>query len=324
MAVKKKSLKIIEFMKNFFYVIASLVIILVVFNLFSYSKSRFENEKTKVDTIMQIVDIQSFQFPEKLDFAGEKVPLENFDIRESLDKEILKVAYWHSEMILYLKRANRIFPVIEPILKKNGVPDDFKYLMVTESGLVNVVSPAKAEGYWQFMDKTAKEFGLEVNKEVDERYHLKKSTEAACKYLKKRKQKFGSWTMAAASYNAGENGMNNYVEYQEVNSYYDLAMFSETGRYVFRTLAIKLIMQNPKEYGFILKKEDLYPKIATYEIEIDTAITDMIAFSKKHDINYKLLKMFNPWLRSHELTNKAKKKYIIDIPEKGARSKKYN
>ena len=321
--MKKRTLKIIETIKNIFYVFASLVIILSIFNLFSFSKSRNESNILNNDSLKVNYGVHSLPIPDKLYFAGERVPIENFDVREALDKEILKVSYWHSEMILYLKRANRIFPVVEPILKKHGVPDDFKYLMVTESGLVNVVSPAKAEGYWQFMNKTGKAYGLEINKEVDERYHLKKSTVAACKYLKKRYKTFGSWSMAAASYNAGDGGMRKYINYQKVKSYYDLAMFTETGRYMYRTLAMKLIMENPKTYGFYLKKKDLYPQIPTYEVKVDSSITDMVGFAKKYKINYKLFKIFNPWLRAHKLTNKYKKTYVIDIPKKGARSRKY-
>ena len=322
MTEKKNKTVFSPFLKNLFYASASLLMITVVFKLFSYSHPRF-NEKGQVNKTENAYAIYAFPLPEKLDFAGEKVPLENFDVRESLDLEILKVAYWQSEMFLYLKRAHRIFPIVEPILKKYGVPDDFKYLMVAESGMVNVVSPAKAEGYWQFMSRTAREYGLEVNNEVDERYHLKKSTEAACKYLKKRYKKFGSWATVAASYNAGDGGINKYINYQKVKSYYDLAMFTETGRYVYRTLAFKVVMGNPQKYGFNYKKKDLYPQIAVQKIAVDSAITDMVAFSKKYDTNYKVFKILNPWLRAHQLTNKSKKKYIIEMPKKGARAKKY-
>ncbi len=316
-------MKVIGTLKNIFYVLASLILILIIFNLFSYSTSKKNKQSNSIDSLKNNYAVRSLPIPNKLYFAGEKVPIENFDVRESLDKEILKVAYWHSEMILYFKRANRVFPVVEPILKKYGIPNDFKYLMVTESGLVNVVSPAGAKGYWQFLNKTGQANGLEINKEVDERYHLEKSTVAACKYLKKRYKTFGSWSLAAAAYNAGDGGVRKYINYQKVKSYYDLAMFTETGRYMYRTLAMKLIMENPKTYGFYLKKQDLYPQIPTYKVKVDTAITDMVGFAKKHKINYKIFKIFNPWLRTHKLTNKYKKKYIIDIPKKGMRAKKY-
>ena len=323
MSEKRKKVDYKNFIKNIFYASVSIIIIGVIFTLFSYSHTRFDDDLEYQNNVENNYAVYAFPIPDSLYFAGEKVPLENFDVRESLDLEILKVAYWHSEMFLYLKRANRVFPIVEAILKKNGIPDDFKYLMVAESGLVNVVSPAKAAGYWQFMEKTGRAYGLEINKEVDERYHLKKSTEAACKYLIKRYKKYGSWSMAAASYNAGDGGVNKYLSYQKVKSYYDLAMYTETGRYMYRTLAFKLIMQNPKQYGFNYRKKDLYPQIPVMEVEVDSAITDMIAFSKKYDINYKILKIFNPWLRAHQLTNKTKKKYILDIPKKGARSTKY-
>ena len=307
--------------KNIFYTLGGIFIALLIFNLFlSYKSQPEQSVKLKPDT--DNAKYYAFKLPDKMNFASERVPIENFDVRESLDKEILKIAYWHSELFLYLKRANRVFPVVEPILKKHGVPDDFKYLMVAESGLVNIVSPAGAEGYWQLMRRTAREYGLEVNDEVDERYHLEKSTAAACKYLKARYKRFGSWTMAAASYNAGDAGIRRYTNYQKVNSYYDLAMFEETGRYVYRTIAFKYIMSNPEKYGFMIEKSDLYPQIPVQKVAVDTAITDMVAFARKFNTNYKIFKILNPWLREHQLTNKNKKKYIISMPKKDARKVK--
>ncbi len=307
-----------NFLKNTFYLISGLFITLMIFNLFLYSKTHPEQSiKPKPNT--DNAKYYAFKLPEKVNFAGEKVPIEYFDVRESLDKEILKIAYWHSELFLYLKRANRVFPVVEPILKQYGVPDDFKYLMVAESGLVNILSPAGAEGYWQLMKRTAREYGLEVNDEVDERYHLEKSTIAACKYLKRRYKKFGTWAMVAASYNAGDAGIKRYTSYQKVNSYYDLAMFEETGRYVYRAIAFKIIMSNPEKFGFMIEKKDMYPQIPVQKVAVDTAITDMIAFARKYNTNYKIFKILNPWLRAHRLTNKNKKKYIISMPKKNAR-----
>jgi len=326
---KERKVNGVRLVRNLFIGSAIIIILVVVFNLLVFSQDNKQiNDSTKTERLDSI-KIQNaslsyaVQIPDSLYFAGERVPLENFDIRESLDKELLKVTFWHSEMFLYLKRANRYFPVIEPILKKCGIPDDFKYVCVTESGLTDAVSPAKAEGFWQFMAPTAKQYGLEVNEEVDERYHLKRATFAACQYLKSKYAKFGSWTTAAASYNAGDNGIDKRVEYQKEKSYYDLALFTETSRYVFRALAIKLVMENPEKYGFIIYKKDLYPVIEVKEIMVDSSITDFISFAKKEEINYKLLKMFNPWLRAHSLTNKTKKKYILEIPAKGARSKDY-
>ncbi len=307
--------------KNFLYTLTGIFIVLMIFNLFLYSKIHPEQSiKPKPNT--DNAKYYAFKLPDKIDFAGEKVPIEYFDVRESLDKEILKIAYWHSELFLYLKRANRVFPIVEPILKKYGIPDDFKYLMVAESGLVNISSPAGAEGYWQLMKKTAREYGLEVNDEVDERYHLEKSTIAACKYLKRRYNKYRSWAMVAASYNAGDTGIKRYTNYQKVNSYYDLAMFEETGRYVYRAIAFKLIMSQAENYGFMIEKTDLYPIIPYQKVAIDSAITDMVAFANKYNTNYKIFKILNPWLRAHKLSNKNKKTYILKMPKKGARKTK--
>lgn len=256
-------------------------------------------------------------FPTTTDFAGETAPLHVVDVRERLDRELLINANLHSTTTLILKRANRAFPVIEPILQKYGIPDDFKYLAVIESGLVNAVSSAGARGVWQFMPETAKEKGMEVNDFVDERYHLEKSTEAACKYLLAAKNKFGSWTMAAASYNGGMNGVNKKIEEQQVTNYYDLALTEETSRYVFRILALKEIMKNPGKYGFNIYPTDLYSPIPTKKIEVDSTITDLASFAKTQGINYKILKIHNPWLRDKKLVNPSKKKYEIEIPTEG-------
>ena len=256
-------------------------------------------------------------FPTTTDFAGETAPLHVVDVRERLDRELLINANLHSTTTLILKRANRAFPVIEPILQKYGIPDDFKYLAVIESGLVNAVSSAGARGVWQFMPETAKEKGMEVNDFVDERYHLEKSTEAACKYLLAAKNKFGSWTMAAASYNGGMNGVNKKIEEQQVTNYYDLALTEETSRYVFRILALKEIMKNPGKYGFNIYPTDLYSPIPTKKIEVDSTIIDLASFAKTQGINYKILKIHNPWLRDKKLVNPNKKKYEIEIPTEG-------
>ncbi len=253
-------------------------------------------------------------FPTSVDFSGEKAPLQISDVRERLDRELLVNANLHSATILIMKRANRAFPVIEPILKQYGVPDDFKYLAVIESALTNAVSAAGAKGVWQFMPETAKEKGMEVNDVVDERYHLQKSTEGACKYLVKAKEKLGSWTLAAASYNGGMGGLSRKLEEQKVSSYYDLMLTDETYRYVFRILALKEIMKNPTLYGFDVSKDELYENIPTKKIEIDSSITDLATFAKTQGINYKILKIHNPWLRDKKLDNPTKKKYQIEIP----------
>lgn len=256
-------------------------------------------------------------FPTAIDFAGEKAPLQIADVRERLDRELLVNANLHSSTILIIKRANRAFPIIEPILKQYGVPDDFKYLAVIESALTNAVSPSGAKGVWQFMPETAKEKGMEVNESVDERYHLQKATEAACKYLVAAKQKFGNWTLAAASYNGGMNGVNTKIVEQQVTDYYDLLLTDETSRYVFRILALKEIMKHPDLYGFEVDKNEMYDNIPTKTIEVDSSITDLAVFAKKQGINYKILKIHNPWLRDKKLSNPTKKKYLIEIPTSG-------
>ena len=223
----------------------------------------------------------------------------------------------HSSTLLILKRANRFFPVIEPILKQNNIPDDFKYLCVIESALTNATSQAGAKGFWQFMPETAKEKGMEINESVDERYHLQKATQAACDYLAKAKEKFGNWTLAAASYNGGMNGIAKTLEAQQVTDYYDLLLTDETQRYVFRILAVKEIMQNPKFYGFNLEKNEMYEQIPIKIIEVDSTISDLAQFSKLQGINYKILKIHNPWLRDKKLVNLANKKYQIEIPTSG-------
>ncbi len=262
-------------------------------------------------------NIYAIDIPEDLNFAGEKVPVDDPEVLERMDRELLVNTYWQSNGLLIIKRANKYFPVIEPILKKYGVPDDFKYLAVAESGLQNAVSPAGARGIWQIMKATGRQYGLEINTNVDERYHLEKSTEVACKYLLDAKKKFGNWTLAAASYNAGPMGISKQQDRQKTNDYYDLLLGEETGRYVFRILAIKEILSNPKKYGFNFEDEDLYKFIPTYSIEVDKPVKDFADFAHEHRVNYKILKIHNPWLREAFLNNKSGKKYLIQIPKEG-------
>jgi len=261
--------------------------------------------------------ISAIDIPENLNFAGETVPQEDPEVMERIDREFLVNTYWQSNALLLMKRANKYFPIIEPILAKNGIPDDFKYLAVAESGLMNVVSPAGATGFWQIMPATGREYGLEVNSNVDERYHLEKSTEVACAYLNRWKKKYGSWTLTAAAYNAGAGGINRYMRIQQVDDYYDLLLVEETGRYVFRIMAIKEILSNPEKYGFHLEKEDMYTAAPTFSVEIDEPVTSFADFSEKYEINYKILKRHNPWLREPHLNNSSRKKYTINIPNKG-------
>ena len=262
---------------------------------------------------------KSFSLPEKLEFAGETVPLDNFDTRESLDRELLVNGYWQSRTLMVLKKSKRYFRVIEPVLKKYGVPDDFKYLCMAESGFENVVSPAKAAGVWQLLESTAREYGLEVNENVDERYNLEKSTEAACKYLLESYARYGNWTMAAATYNVGRNGLDNQIAKQSTNNYYDLLLNEETARYVFRLIAHKLITEDPDNYGFHLEEDDYYPVISTHQIKVDTAISNIALFARSQSTNYKIIKQFNPWLRQNALPDQTHKVYSINIPNEGER-----
>ena len=260
--------------------------------------------------------IYALDIPQDLTFAGEQVPLSDQEVFERVDREFLVNTYWQSNGLLLFKRANKYFPIIEPILAENGVPDDFKYLAVIESGLQNVTSPAGAKGFWQIMRATGKELGLEVNSNVDERYHLEKATEAACTYLKRAKNKFGSWTLAAAAYNAGNGRVSKELEKQQVANYYDLLLTSETARYVPRLLALKYILSNPKEYGFHFQQKHLYNPEVTKSVMIDSTITNLSIFAQKQGINYKQLKMLNHWLRQNTLNNASKKEYQILIPAK--------
>lgn len=261
--------------------------------------------------------ISSIDIPEDLNFASEIVPQQDPEIMERVDREFLVNTYWQSNALLLMKRANKYFPIIEPILAKNRIPDDFKYLAVAESGLTNVVSHAGATGFWQIMKGTGREYGLEVNSNVDERYHLEKSTEVACAYLNKWKSKYGSWTLTAAAYNAGPGAINKYMGIQQVNDYYDLLLGSETGRYVFRIMAIKEILSNPEKYGFQINKEDMYNSAPTFTVEIDEPVLSFADFAQEYEINYKILKRHNPWLREPHLNNSSRKKYTIEIPNKG-------
>jgi len=268
------------------------------------------NEERKTSEYYQI---KALKLPEVMTFADEQAPLKDPEVYERIDRELLVNTYWQSSMLLYLKRAGKYFPIIEPILEKNGVPNDFKYLAVIESGLTNATSTAGAKGFWQFMPATAKEYGMEVNEQVDERYHIEKSTEIACKYLKSAKEKLGSWSLAAAAYNSGNKNIIDKMSQQQVSNYYDLLLVEETARYVPRLLAVKEIMQNPDKYGYILEKSDLYSFEKTNVVKVDSTISNLTDFAKKYNMTYKDLKTLNPWLRHFSLDNKLKKNYYIKV-----------
>lgn len=252
--------------------------------------------------------------PRQVFFAGEEVPLNRFDVFERFDRELIVNCYFHSQTLRLLKMAPRYFNIIEPILKSYNIPDDFKYLAVAESGLdPRALSPAGAAGIWQLMKGTARDYALEVNDEVDERYHIEKASVAACKYLLESYIKYGDWTTVAASYNAGRNGIDRQVERQKETHYFDLLLTEETNRYVFRILVLKTILESPVEYGFQVDKKDRYPELKCKTIEVNTSIADFADFAKLHGVNYKILKDMNPWLRDTKLTVSGAKVYEIKI-----------
>jgi membrane-bound lytic murein transglycosylase D len=265
----------------------------------------------------------AYKLPDTVSFAGERMPLENIDTRESLEREIITTAYRHSSTILIIKKAHRFFPVIEKILAQYGIPDDFKYLAVAESDLLNQVSPAGATGVWQIMPETGKEEGMEINPEVDERYSLERSTKFACGFFRRSYEKYGSWTLAAASYNGGRNAIDEQIEIQKENNYYDLLLSEETARYIFRVVAYKLVINDPAAYGFEIDRKNYYPELKYTEVKVDSAITDITRFARGFNTNYKMLKLLNPWLRKPFLTNKSQKTYLIKVPEQGSRSAGY-
>ncbi len=300
-----------------FYLWGSVVIFTsgIIF-LFVYSSQKEKTtDQEYYSAFARNYKIFSPALPESSSFAGEEANLNNILIRENLDREVLINTYWHTNTILSIKRANRWFPVIVPILKENNIPEDFKYLALIESGLMNVVSPKGATGFWQFIEETGKIYGLEINKEVDERYNVEKSTVAACRYLNDSYAQFQNWTLVAAAFNAGKRRISETIGKQKNNSYYELLFNEETSRYVYRILAMKIIYESPAHYGYYLRQADLYPTIAVREVTQATTITDLVAYAGENGISYKTLKDFNPWMRSDHLPNSSGKKYLIKIPE---------
>lgn len=248
-------------------------------------------------------------------FAGEKLPMDNFDVRERLDRELLVNTYWHSSTLLSIKSSTKYFPIMEKILAENGVPDDFKYLAVAESGLRNETSPAGAKGFWQFMKGSAQEHGLEVSSEVDERYHLEKSTLAACKLLHQYKKRFGTWTLAAAAYNVGVGNLGRLLEEQRAETFYDLNLNAETSRYIFRLVAIKEILSRPHDFGFYIDESDYYEPLPDSKvITLNSSVANWGDFAREHETTYRMLKIYNPWLIDDQLSNQSGKTYEIKIP----------
>ncbi len=310
--------------QNWMFPIASAALTAAVFIALGSARSAedsFESDRLSThdaaygEHVKDNYKVYSLPTPVNVSFAGKEVPLERFGVREKLDRELLVNTYWHSNTLLLFKRCNRWFPVIEPILARNGVPDDFKYLAVIESGLTNSVSSAGATGFWQFLKATGESYGLEVNDEVDERYHVERSTEAACRYLNEAYRKFGDWALVAASYNMGMGGVNKQLERQKVQEYWDLLLNEETSRYVYRILAVKEILNNGTAYGFVVRKSDLYDPYEVRTVAIDSSVTDLADFALAQGANYNVLKSLNPWLRQSYLENPSKKSYTILFPE---------
>lgn len=273
-------------------------------------------EKASAKGATEDVPVNCFKpIPAGISFAGEPVPLNDIEVYERLDREIHVNTYFHSSTIQKIKLAARWFPVIEPILRKNGIPDDFKYLAVAESGLLlDAASPAGAKGMWQFLSSTGKEYGLTVNNYIDERYHPELATEAACRYLKDAYDKFGNWTLVAAAYNMGQSGLSRDLNNQDVDSYYDVLLNSETSRYVFRILALKTIISDPAGYGFCYDATDLYEPWTTKTVAVDTTIDDLVSFAKENNVTYKTLKYYNPWLRTDKVVISSGDTIEIKLP----------
>lgn len=297
-----------------FSIVAAMAMII----LSSNAKKAKEAEPSEQTTVEEKIIPQIVKGPDldkTFTFAGEVIPTDNFDVKERLDRELTVNTYWHSSTMLNLKKAYRYFPVLERILAENDLPDDLKYIAVAESNLSNVVSPAGARGLWQFMKSAGQQYGLEINSEVDERYHVEKATEAACKYFKYLKNRFGSWSLVAAAYNMGPSRTASFLKKQHAKSYYDLNLNEETSRYFFRLIAIKEIMTHPEEFGFYLNDNDKYPPLDEYEIiEVNGAVESLGAFAEKYQTSYRMLKVYNPWLIDTDLTNRYRKTYEIRIP----------
>ncbi|HLT81637.1 MAG TPA: lytic transglycosylase domain-containing protein [Cyclobacteriaceae bacterium] len=305
------------------FIAAATLVILVGYISYDASRSPLRTAGAISDQSTMMVDLEdashplpavSFDVPQGITFAGEPVPLDIPDVRERLDKELQINVYFHSNTIFLIKRANRWLPQMEKILKEHGIPEDFMYLPLIESNLLNAVSPKHAVGYWQILEDSGRELGLEISREVDERYDPLKATEAACKYLRRAYNKFQNWTIVAASYNRGMAGMQRALDDQKVDSYYDLYLNEETSRYVFRILAIKEIIRNPEKYGFFIRQKHLYKEEPLRYVEVNETIRDLVDFAKDHGTNYKLLKRHNPWLRQEKLTIKNGKSYLIALP----------
>ena len=296
-----------------YYTIALAAVLTVAF-FASYSDQpagQINLDNTAIPQVIKPVDLDR-----PFDFAGERLPMDNFDVRERLDRELLVNTYWQSNTVLNIKNAYKFFPMIERKLREYNVPDDFKYLAVAESGLRNAVSPAGARGLWQFLRSTAEEYGLEVNREVDERYHYEKATDAACRMFNRYYRKFGSWTLVAAAYNAGYGRISREMETQRAETYYDLNLNAETSRYVFRLVAIKEILDQPQQFGFYIEEDQRYPPVSNYKtITVTESLPNLGDFAREYGTSYRMLKVYNPWLLDSSLTISRGNSYDIKIPK---------
>lgn len=283
---------------------------------FIFATRKEESEELHARAIRADYHVYAPSIPDTMTFCGERVPLNLWYVREGLDRELVSNMYYQSSTLFNIKRATRVFPTIERILKEEGVPEDMKYLCVIESSLQNVTSPAGANGYWQFMKATGQKYGLEISDEIDMRNDLEASTHAACRYLKSLKARFGGWTEAAAAYNCGENGLEKRLSNQQQQSYYELLLNKETQRYVYRILALKLIMQHPQNYGYTVRRCDTYPELLYEEVELSGKDVDLVQFAIDHGTTYKMLRTMNPWITTDNLKNKTGKSYKVRIPTK--------
>lgn len=284
--------------------------------IFATHKEKNEQEALHARAIRADYRVYAPSIPDTLYFCGERVPLNIYYVREGLDRELVSNMYYQSNTTFCIKRATRLFPTIERILKEEGVPEDMKYLCVIESSLTNATSPAGAKGYWQFMKTTGANYGLEISDEIDMRNDLEASTRAACRFLKTLKSRLGGWTEAAAAYNCGEGGLSTRIAKQGQSSYYDLYLNSETQRYVYRILAIKLIFQNPQSYGYHIRQCDTYPELPYTEVELSGQNVDLYQFATQNGTSYKMLRNLNPWITTDKLKNKNNKTYTVRIPTK--------
>jgi hypothetical protein len=296
------------------YIFYAINICLLALALGIFIKADVSEDQKAKSGFQSNYQIYSIPTPEFCTFAGQKISLRDPDAQERFDREVLTNVYWQSQTILFIKRANRFFPSIERILRQQGIPLDFKYLAIAESGLQQVVSPAGAAGYWQFLDKTGKRYGLEITEEVDERYNIEKSTLAACKYFKEAYAQFGDWALVAASYNMGIEGVKRQVRSQSIKKYEDLYLNTETSRYLFRILSIKEILEHPETYGFHVPFNHLYSEPATVIVKADISISNLTEFANENYCNYKLLKWYNPWMRKPFLNIAPGKMYEIKLP----------